>query len=180
MHSEMLSIFSARAIPFPPTAYTPHRPKLALCSFAMALLATAAFAQLKPTPLTGTWRVTGAKTTGPNARTVTSPAPGLLMFTGNHYSRLLITTEEPRAALKDQAKATAAELLATWGPFNAASGTYEISGGNLICRPLVAKNPQVMAPGADQTFSFKIEGNTLTTTEVRSRNGPFANQATIT
>lgn len=175
MHSARLPIFSARVIAFPR-----HRLKPALRSLALAFLATAAFAQLKPTPLTGTWRVTGAKTTGPNARTVTNPAPGLLIFTGNHYSRLLITTEEPRVALKDQAKASAAELVATWGPFNAASGTYEISGSNLICRPLVAKNPQVMAPGAEIVYTFKLEGNTLTTTDARNGAGPVANPATIT
>jgi Lipocalin-like domain len=155
-------------------------PKLALCLFAMALLAATANAQLKPTSLTGTWRVTEAKTTGPNARTLSSPQPGLLIFTGNHYSRMVITSDQPRTALKDQSKATAAELLATWGPFNAASGAYEISGDNLTVRPVVAKNPQVMAPGAVLVYSFKLEGHTLTITDVRNANGPVANPATIT
>jgi predicted acyl esterase len=155
-------------------------PKLALCLFAMASLAATARAQLKPTPLTGTWRVTEAKTTGPNARTVSSPQPGLLIFTGNHFSRMIITSDQPRTALTDQPKATAAELLATWGPFNAASGTYEVSGDNLTVHPVVAKNPQVMAPGAVLVYSFKLEGNTLTTTDVRNANGPVANPATIT
>ncbi len=154
--------------------------KFAVCFFAIGLLSTNASAQLKPTLLTGTWRVTGAKTAGPNARTVSSPQPGLLIFTGNHFSRMLITSDEPRPALKDQTKSAAAELLATWGPFNAASGTYEVSGGNLICRPAVAKNPQVMAAGNELIYSFKLEGNTLTITEVRNSNGPFANPATIT
>jgi hypothetical protein len=93
---------------------------------------------------------------------------------------LLITSDQPRTAIKDQTKATAAELLATWGPFNAAAGTFEISGGNMICRPVVAKNPQVMAPGADQLFSFELAGTTLTITEVRNGNGPVANPTTTT
>ena len=71
-------------------------PKLAVCLIAMALLATIANAQLKPTQLTGTWRITEAKFTGPNARTVSSPQPGLLILTGNYYSRVLITSDQPR------------------------------------------------------------------------------------
>lgn len=154
--------------------------KLSVYLVGALLLTAAAGAQLKPTPLTGTWRVTGAQTTGPDARTLTSPQPGLLIFTGNHFSRMLITSDQSRPAIKDQTKATAAELLATWGPFNAAAGTYEVSGSNLICRPEVAKNPQVMAAGADQTFRFRIEGTTLTITEVRRGNAPVANPITIT
>src|ERR1700722_2052343 len=146
-------------------------PKLAVCLIAMALLATIANAQLKPTPLTGTWRITEAKFTGPNARTVNSPQPGLLMFTGNYYSRVLITSDQPRSPIKDQTKAAAAELLATWGPFNVASGTYEVSGSNLTVHPIVAKNPQVMAPGAVLVYSFKVAGNLLTITDVRNANG---------
>jgi hypothetical protein len=146
----------------------------------MALLTATAGAQLKPTPLTGTWRLTGVKTTGPNARTVSNPQPGLLIFTGNHYSRMLITSDHPRTELKDQTKATAAELLATWGPFNAAAGTYEVSGDNLTCRPAVAKNPQVMVPGGEQLFLFKLDGNTLTITDVRNGNDPVANPTTRT
>jgi hypothetical protein len=37
-----------------------------------------------------------------------------------------------------------------------------------------------MAPGAVLVYSFKLEGNTLTTTDVRNANGPVANPATIT
>jgi hypothetical protein len=170
MHSERLSIPGPGA----------RMKNLAVCFLATALLTTAAAAQLKPTPLTGTWRATAAKRASPNTRPVSAPQPGLLIFTGNYYSRMLITSEEPRTALKDPAKATAAELLATWDPFNAASGAYEISGGNLICHPLVAKNPQVMAPGAEIVYLFKLEGKTLTITEVRNANGPFANPSTIT
>ena len=156
------------------------KPKLSVYLFASALLTATGSAQLKPTRMTGTWRLTGVETTGPNARTVSSPQPGLLIFTGDHYSNMWVTSDQPRTALKDSAKATVAELLATWGSFNAASGTYEILGGNLILRPAVAKNPQVMAPGADQTFSFKLAGNTLTISNVRNARGPVVNPTTRT
>jgi len=144
-----------------------------------ALLVSVASAQLKPTPLTGTWSLTEVKTTGPKARTI-SNAPGLLLFTGNHYSRLYIASDQPREPLKDQSKATAAELLAVWGPVIVSSGTYEISGNTLTFQPIVAKNPEVMAPGAIGVYSFKLEGKQLTMTEVRNVNGPITNPPTMT
>jgi hypothetical protein len=153
--------------------------KLPVCFFAIALLAATASAQLKTTPLTGTWRITEIKTTGPNARTMSGP-PGLQIFTGNHYSLMFVNSDQPRTALQDSSKATAAELLAVWGPFTAASGTYEISGSTLTCRPDVAKNPQVMAPGVVYVYSFKLEGKTLTVTDVSRASGPASNPLTIT
>jgi hypothetical protein len=155
-------------------------PKLSVRLLAMALLTGTASAKLKPTPLTGAWRVTEVKTTGPNARTDSSPQPGLFIFTGTHYSNMTVNSDQPRTALQDQTKATAAELLAVFGPFTANSGTYEISGGNMTFKPFVAKNPQAMAAGAANVSSFKIQGNTLTLTGVRNANGPVANPTTIT
>jgi Lipocalin-like domain len=155
-------------------------PKLFVCLLAMVLLTGTASAKLKPTSLTGAWRVTEVKTTGPNARTISSPQPGLYIFTGTHYSNMTVNSDEPRTTLQDQTKASAAELLAVFGPFTANSGTYDISGGNVTFKPVVAKNPQVMAPGVANVSSFKIQGNTLTLTSVRNANGPVANPTTIT
>jgi hypothetical protein len=147
------------------------------CLLAIGLLTATADAQFKPTPLSGAWSVTEIKRTGPNAQTMNHPQPGLLIFTGNHYSLMIIETEQPRAEV--HAQSTAAELLATWGPFIAASGTYEISGNTLTTRPTVAKNPPVMAPGNVQLNTFKIEGKTLTLTRVRDGNVAVANPTTI-
>ncbi len=36
--------------------------------------------------LEGAWRVTEVVTTGPLGRTLSSPQPGLLLFTGGYYS----------------------------------------------------------------------------------------------
>jgi hypothetical protein len=154
--------------------------KLSICFFALAVLV--ATAKMKPTSLTGTWRVTELKTTGPNAGTNSNPQPGLLIFTGNHYSLMTINSQTPRPAiaLQDLANATAAQLQASWGPFTANSGTYEVSGGNLTFRPEVAKNPGAMAPGAANVSSFRIEGNKLTLIQVRNVNGPVANPITTT
>jgi hypothetical protein len=146
------------------------------------VLTATANAQFKTTPLTGTWSVTEIKTTGPSARTISHPQPGLLIFTGHHYSLMIIESDQPRAEIQNSQtkKPTADELLATWGPFTAASGTYEISGSTLTTRPVVAKNPQVMAPGDVQLNTFKIEKNTLTVTRTRNGQTPVANPTTIT
>lgn len=93
---------------------------------AITVLTVSANAQFKATPLTGTWSLTEIKTTGPNARTISHPQPGLLMFTGNHYSLMIIESDKPRAEIQSPQvkKPTVDELLATWEPFTAASGTY--------------------------------------------------------
>jgi len=158
-----------------------HFMKQTVSFVAIAMLATLANAQFKQTPLTGTWSVTEIRITGPNARTITHPQPGLLIFTGNHYSLMIIESDQARAEVESPQtkKPTADELLATWGPFTAASGTYEISGNTLTTRPTVAKNPQVMAPGNVQLNTFKIEKNTLTITRTRNGNTPAANPTTI-
>ena len=77
-------------------------------------------------------------------------------------------------------KASADELRAAWGPFAGEAGTYEVTTDNVITmRPLVAKNPAAMAPGAFVTYSYKLDGDTLWVTQQRNQNGPFANPVTI-
>ncbi len=124
-------------------------------------------AQLKPTPLTGTWRVVEVTRSGPNGGTL-HDVPGLLIFTGNHYSRMYIATEQPRKPVTDASKASAEELLATWGPFIAASGTYEIVGDKVNFHAMVAKNPQVMAAGRVGVYTFKLDGDKLTMTGMQN------------
>ncbi len=155
--------------------------KLSPYLLATVLLSATAMAQLKPTPLTGTWSVTEVKTTGPNAQTNSKPQPGLYIFTGDHYSIMTVNSDKPRPALpQDQAKATAAELRAAWDPFTANSGSYEIAGGTVTFRPAVAKNPNVMAPGTSNVSTFKITGKTLTLIQVKNTTGPVANPTTTT
>jgi hypothetical protein len=74
------------------------------------------------------------------------------------------------------AKATADELRAVWGPFVAEAGTYEITPGGLVTmRPIASKNPAVMGSGVFITYAYKLDGNTLSLTQQRNQNGPFAN-----
>jgi hypothetical protein len=128
--------------------------------------------------LQGVWRVTEVVTTGPNAATNSSPQPGLYLFTGRHYAILNVTGTRPATQPADTAKATAAELLAVWGPFVANAGTYEVSGGTVTFRRIVAKNPAIMASTSFATNGFKVDGKTLTVTTMRTDAGPVANPTT--
>ena len=58
-------------------------------------------------------------------------------------------------------------MQAQWGPFAANAGTYELSGNNLIRRPIVAKNPAVQASKSSTRSTIKLDQNNLwvTTTE---------------
>jgi hypothetical protein len=119
------------------------------------------------------------KRTGPNAETLKNP-PGLLIFTGKYWSRMYVDSDQPRTDIRNLDKASAGEIIATWGPFVAASGSYEVSGNTLTSKALIAKNPNVMEPGNFAVYTFKIEGNTLTMTDTRNAAGTIASPRTFT
>ena len=142
-----------------------------LCSTVMlAVIGVNAAARSEPTVLTGAWRVTEIRPDGPDPSTITSPQPGLLLFTGNHYSMLYINGDKPRPPVPRDA--TAAEVWAFVTPFVANSGTYEIKGGTLTMRPIVAKDPGVMAAGAVLSYTVRLDGNTLTLTRQTKESTP--------
>jgi hypothetical protein len=116
-------------------------------------------------PLVGVWRVAE----GP-------AGAGMYMFTGTHYSMIAATTDRPD--ISDTSKATADELRAVWGPMLANAGAYEIAGDLLTIRPVVAKIPVVMKAGAYEVYRFRVEGDTLSLTQVRNVRGPVAQGAT--
>jgi hypothetical protein len=139
-------------------------------------------AQSKHGSLQGVWQAAEVTVTGPGARTITipEPRPNLIILTAKHYSRVEIHAEGPRPTLADVTKASADELRAAWGPFIGEAGTYDVTGGNVMTmRPLVAKNPVAMSPGAFATYSYKLAGDTLWVTAVRDQNGPIANPVTV-
>jgi len=129
----------------------------------------------------GVWRVVEAVITGPGARTIAfAERPNLTIITARHYSRVEVQADGPRPALPDVARATADELRAVWGPFVSEAGTYEVTPGNVITmRPIASKNPAVMGPGVFISYSYKLEGDTLSLTQQRNQNGPFANPFTL-
>lgn len=135
-------------------------------------------AQSGPEGLQGAWRVVEVVTTGPGASTNASPQPGLLLFTGRHYSYTLITGDQPRPEMPGRLP-TATELLSIWSPFSANAGTFEVSGDVMTRRPLVAKNPDAMAPGAFNEYTFRLVADTLWVTTARNETGPARNPTTV-
>ena len=138
-------------------------------------------AQSPRNSLQGVWRVVEAVITGPGARTIAfAERPNLTIITARHYSRVEVQADGPRPILADVAKATADELRAVWGPFVSEAGTYEVTPGNVVTmRPIASKNPAVMGPGVFITYSYKLDGDTLSLTQQRNQNGPFANPFTL-
>jgi len=139
-------------------------------------------AQSKRGSLQGVWQTVEVTLTGPGARTIKipEPRPNLVIVTAKYYSRVEDHSDRPRPIIADVAKATADELRAVWDPFVGEAGTYEVTEGNVITmRPLVAKNPAAMAPGAFITYSYKLDGDTLWVTLLKNQNGPIVNPVTV-
>jgi len=112
-------------------------------------------------PLEGVWQVIDVGGTA---------AAGLYLFTpGNHYSIMFATKDRPQ--IDDTNKASAEELRAMWGPMAANAGTYEVSGNLVTIRPIVAKIPIVMVPGANEVYAFSVDGKTLSLTQQRNARG---------
>jgi hypothetical protein len=157
--------------------------KLFLVPFTVALLTgTNVAGEPKRESLQGVWQAVEVTVTGPGARTITipEPRPNLIIVTEKHYSRVEVHSGEPRPILADMAKASADELRAAWGPFVGEAGTYEVTDGNLITmRPLVAKNPAAMAPGAFTTYSYRLDGDTLWVTLQKNESGPIVHPVTV-
>jgi Lipocalin-like domain len=120
-------------------------------------------------PLEGVWQVMDVGG---------QPAAGVYIFTGKHYSIMFATTDRPQ--IDDTGKATADELRAMWGPMAANAGTYEVSGNLVTIRPIVAKTPVVMKPGANEVYAFRVEGKMLSFTQRRNARGVTVQSAPTT
>jgi len=129
----------------------------------------------------GVWRIVEATIPGPNGRTIPfGERPNLTIITAKHYSRVEVQADGPRPILADVAKASADELRAAWGPFVSEAGTYELAPSGLITmRPVASKNPAVMGPGVFITYSYTVEGDTLSLTQQRNQSGTFPNPFTL-
>lgn len=140
--------------------------------FATVVLGIPVLAQ-STSPLQGAWRIVEVTTAGQSVSTNTSPQPGLYIFTAKHYSFVRVQADRPRPELPQDLKAASADdLIAVWGTaFQANSGTYEVAGGTLTTRPMVAKDPAGMRPGSSNTISYKLDRNTLWLTFSGGRPG---------
>ena len=137
-------------------------------------------AQPKAGAMQGVWQVVEVAIPGPQPRTITfSDRPNLTIITPRHYSRVEVQADGPRPVLADVTKATADELRATWGPFVAEAGTYEVAGDLITMRPVASKNPAVMGPGVFITYAYKRDGDTMWLTQQRNEKAPFANPVTF-
>ena len=152
--------------------------RLLLAALSAGLLTSQGTAQ-QPTreSIQGVWRIVEATISGPGARTIAfAGRPNLTIITARHYSRVEVQADGPRPVLADVAKASADELRAAWGPFVSEAGTYEVAPGSVITmRPIASKNPAVMGPGVFITYSYKLDGDTLSLTQQRNQNGPITN-----
>jgi len=145
------------------------------------LLIGHAIGQATSPSIQGAWQAVEVTMPGPTPQRIAipEPRPNLTVITAKYYSRVQVEAMGARPAVADAAKATADELRAAWGPFYAEAGTYEVSGNLITMRPVAAKNPAAMAPGAFTTWSYSLENNTLVVTAERNQNGPIANPVTV-
>ena len=153
-----------------------------IVSLALGLLVSQALeGQSQQASIQGVWQVVEVTITGPAARTITipEPRPNLIILSARHYSQLHDDTVRSRPVLADASTASADQLRAAWGPFAGEAGTYEVTGSTITMRPIVAKNPAAMAPGAFISYAYKLDGDTLRITEQRNQNGSLANPASF-
>jgi hypothetical protein len=118
-------------------------------------------------PLRGVWRVVDQ---------AGRPGAGVYIFTSRHYSMMVASPDRPD--ITDTTQATADELRALWNPMAANAGVYEVAGNLVTIRPIVAKIPVVMKPGAYEVYAFSVEDNTLSLTQQRNVRGPVEGRAT--
>ena len=152
--------------------------KLFVAALSAAVLSSHGLsAQPAPRSIQGVWRIVEAAISGPQARTIPfAGRPGMTIITATHYSRVEVQADGPRSVLPDVAKASADELRAVWGPVVAEAGTYELApDGTITMHPTASKNPAIMGPGVFITYSYKLDGDSLTLTQVRNQGGPYAN-----
>ena len=148
--------------------------------FGIALIPVmSAFGQTKRASFDGVWQAKEVTLAGPAGPTTFKPGPNLTIFSGRHYSRIDVQTDKPRPVLENPNNATADELRQVWGPLVAEAGTYEVTDNQMTLRPIVAKNPAVMAPNVTLVYSYKLEADTLTLTAQRDRNGPVAHPFSV-
>ena len=157
--------------------------RIATCLCALA--ASVVSAQIKETPLTGTWQITEVKDGGPNGKTNHNPQPGFYMFTGTHFSVMVVASDAPRpddipSGPLDESEVSFRQLATAWASFAAYGGTYTISGDTLTVQAQISKSPRPMTRKEMIIFSYRLAGDKLTLIPTRDSNGPLMNPATTT
>jgi hypothetical protein len=123
-------------------------------------------------PLEGAWQlvdVVGIDSTGKAGAAV--PDPGLVIFSGSHFSRTWTDTTGQAATFALPWAPTDSEKLSRFGVFTASAGRFEIAGDTIIFRPISAKISSF--EGGYSRDLYAIQGDTLslTMTSIVSSNG---------
>ncbi len=140
----------------------------------LLMLACAVSAQ----QVAGVWRMDEIKTTGTGGQTFKMTQPSMYFFTKSHYSIIYVDSDKPRST-DDSTKMTAAQLLDVYvDSFVANAGTYEIKGGKLTTKVMVAKSPTFMQPGHWISYAVKVTGQQMTLTTTASNDGPAKDPTT--
>jgi hypothetical protein len=144
-----------------------------LGTWPLPVLGAVSLAQTKPQqvpPIYGVWQVVEQTIDG---RTLSGVNLGLgfHVYTPKYFAVVRESGTPPRAAVDNPDTATAAQLLAAWGPFVAHVGTYEMSGDLVTERVLVAKEVANTRSGGAEVRRYRIEGNTLTIEPSRDGGG---------
>ena len=144
--------------------------RISVCAFISAiLLANVAHAQsgASHNPLVGVWRISEIAETGKPP--LTTPQPGLYIFTPKHYSFVRINGTKPLPDYPSNDKASDADKVAVFNALYLQSGSYTVKGNVLAVKVLVAKSAFAMAAAGNQ-FDIAVNGETLTLTQ--KPNGP--------
>ena len=141
-------------------------------------LSGAAIASRAPS-IDGVWQAVEVTTSGPGARTIKPLQPNLSIITAKHYSHIDIHADGPRPVLSDAENASADDLRRVWGPVVAEAGSYELSSGTFVTRPVVSKNPAAMTAGSFTSYAYRVTGDSLWLTPQRDSRGAVKNPPTI-
>jgi hypothetical protein len=129
---------------------------------ALLVLPTVLNPLLAAQDLRGVWKpIEVMMSSGPDTgRHVGDVQPGLLIFTRQHYSTVLVESFTPRTVLPPNP--TVDQLLQAWRPFVANAGTYDVSlkDSTVTFRPVVAKTPAVLL-GRSLTVQLRLAGDSL-------------------
>ncbi len=137
---------------------------------ALAVLMVVNQSALAQNKLEGVWKYT--EFVSPDGKTTPAQPGGLLIFTKTYWSMVLVSGDKPQPALPQNA--TDAQKVATWTPFSASTGTYEVKGNTYNAKTILSKSPGT-PPDFFITIEFRIEGNTLITTPKVTSTGQPVN-----
>ncbi|HYR41730.1 MAG TPA: hypothetical protein VER98_01805 [Terriglobia bacterium] len=112
--------------------------------------------------LMGAWKV--AEIADTNGAPITSPQPGLYIFTGKHYSFARINGTKPLPGYPSNDKATDAEKVTVFNSLYLNTGTYTVTGNVLATKAMVAKSAFAIG-GAGNQYEFTVNGNALVLTQ---------------